>query len=103
MDNILDIKTPEFVSFLAGCNKIVADHRYRRGFNLVAKPITARSGRRYIKLLGDTSVFAFVDRTNGDVLKPASYKAPAKHARGNIFLSDHGLGLVGPFGPAYLK
>jgi len=103
MANILDIETPEFVSFLAGCNKIVVDHYTNNLPNLVAKPITAKSGRRYIKLLDDTSVFAFVDRTNGDVLKPASYKAPAKHARGNIFLSDNGLDLVGPFGPAYLK
>lgn len=30
------------------------------------------------------SVYAFIDLTNGDILKPASWKAPAKHARGNI-------------------
>ena len=49
-----------------------------------------------------TSVFAFIaaeDSTTkglgvvkqGDVLKPASYKKPAKHARGNIFDEWNGL------------
>jgi hypothetical protein len=38
----------------------------------------------------------------GDVLKAASYKKPAKHARGNIFDDDNGLKNVGPYGPAYL-
>lgn len=45
----------------------------------------------------------------GDVLKPATYKAPAKHARGNIF--DEHNGLMGSdgktpiqwTGPHYLK
>ncbi len=27
---------------------------------------------------GNGSAWAFIDRTNGDILKPASYKAPAK-------------------------
>lgn len=31
-----------------------------------------------------SSVAAFVDRETGDVYKPASWSAPAKHARGNV-------------------
>jgi hypothetical protein len=31
------------------------------------------------------SAFAFINRTNGDVLKSASWSAPAKGARGNIY------------------
>lgn len=31
------------------------------------------------------SVFCFVDIKNGDILKPATFHAPAKGARGNIF------------------
>ena len=60
-------------------------------------------GKRYIRITCDRSVHAFVDKTNGDVLKPASWKAPAKHARGNIFDAKNGLGSMGPFGPAYLR
>ena len=43
----------------------------------------------------DTTVHAFVDRTTGEVYKPASWKAPAKHVRFNfcnkkdlLFLTD---------------
>ena len=50
-----------------------------------------------------SSAWAFVDIKTGDVLKPASWKAPAKHARGNIFDKSNGLGSIGPYGPAYLR
>jgi hypothetical protein len=39
----------------------------------------------------------------GDVLKPATYKAPAKHARGNVFDANNGLGTVEWTGPGYLR
>jgi len=39
----------------------------------------------------------------GDIFKPDGWKAPAKHARGNIFNEDHGLSCAGPHGIAYLK
>jgi hypothetical protein len=43
-----------------------------------------------------------VDRTNGDILKAASYKAPAKHARGNV-LRDDRLNAVGRYGANYMR
>lgn len=39
----------------------------------------------------------------GDVMKPAGWKAPTKHARGNIFNADNGLDCCGPYGVAYLR
>lgn len=42
-------------------------------------------GAKYIKLLKQNSVFCFIDAESGDIYKAASYKAPAKGARGNIF------------------
>lgn len=39
----------------------------------------------------------------GDILKPASYKAPAKHARGNLFAADGGIECVNHYGPEYLR
>ena len=45
----------------------------------------------------DNSAFAFVDKATGDVLKPASWSAPAKHAAHN------GLANIGPYGPQYLR
>lgn len=38
----------------------------------------------------------------GDVFRPASWKAPAKHARGNIYALDGGLGCCGPYGVEYM-
>ena len=42
-------------------------------------------GRKYWKI-NETNggVHAFIDRNNGNVFKPASYKSPAKHARYNL-------------------
>ncbi len=34
---------------------------------------------------GQKSVFAFIDKINGDIYKPASWNTPAKGVRGNIF------------------
>ena len=48
-------------------------------------------------------IYSFLDMTNGDILKPATYKAPAKHARGNIFDADYGLSRTTPYGPEYLR
>jgi len=59
------------------------------------------------------SAHAFIDITGGkiggkthlpgDVLMPATWRAPAKHARGNLFDVEGGTGCMGPYGPAYLK
>ena len=49
------------------------------------------NGQKYIKVTNDGSVKAFIVKKDngkfktGDILKPASWKAPAKGARGNIF------------------
>ena len=42
---------------------------------------TIQTGRRYHKIHDDNGVHAFVDKNTGEVYKPASYKAPAKHVR----------------------
>jgi hypothetical protein len=55
------------------------------------------------RILRDRSAFAFICKRTGDVLKPASWSAPAKHARGNIFDEHNGIGSIGPYGPAYLR
>jgi hypothetical protein len=47
-------------------------------------------GKRFVRIVmvprgvSGTSVHAFVDIANGDLLKAASWKAPAKGARGNL-------------------
>ena len=69
--------------------------------------IEATIGNRYAKLIKsyggqNRSSYGFIDLTNGDLLKAASWNAPAKHARGNIFAPDPLAG-CGPYGLAYLR
>lgn len=74
--------------------------------NLTAPILELSPGRKFHKIWAkDTHdrIFAFIDTTNGDILKPASCKAPAKHARGNVFDEDFGSQHTGVYGPNYLK
>lgn len=52
---------------------------------------------------GNKRIYCFIDRNNGDILKPATYTVPARGSRGNIFDADHGMKRMGPHGPAYNK
>ena len=55
------------------------------------------SGRKYHKIIMEIpnenrapsrSVHAFIDKKTGEVYKPASWKAPAKHVRYNLLMID---------------
>lgn len=113
---VVNTDTPQFVAFAAACNKLVEDHRAQNYPRLPKENIVPEFGTRYIRMSRVSenvdpvtkkpivhSAWAFVDRTNGDVLKPATWRAPAKHARGNIFDDKGGMGSMGPYGPAYLR
>ena len=98
-----------FKTFMEGVANISNTYYGEQYPNLEPSTFAFKPGRKYAKVMvttqpgGATSVHCFVDRTNGDVLKPAGWNAPAKHARGNIFDDNNGLGSMGPYGPAYLK
>lgn len=80
------------------------------------KRLSLMRGKRYIRIVAESgmehvsykngevttqrSAWGFIDTTNGDILKAASWKTPAKHARGNIFNEKYHLT---PYGPPYLK
>lgn len=94
-------------TFLDGCQAIHTAHMCQYP-NVPADVISAKWGKRYIKIIRNAqgvggSVHCFVDATNGDVLKAAGWKVPAKHARGNIFDEHNGLGSMGEYGPASLR
>tara|TARA_Y100000389_G_scaffold98600_1_gene95269 strand:- start:3457 stop:3771 length:315 start_codon:yes stop_codon:yes gene_type:complete len=73
-------------------------------------PLTVKKGIKYMKLIDETTVWAFVSMwegvfqgtlvCKGDLLKPASWNTPAKHSRGNIF---DGSAKWSYYGPEYLK
>lgn len=72
--------------------------------------LTVEIGNKFIRLWDGTSCWGFISRVDGDLkgspikkgdlLKPASWKAPAKHARGNII---DGTARYGVYGPEYIK
>ena len=105
MANIVDKNTPELISFLKGCQVKIDSYMERFTFK-EATTVQINNGRRYFRVervSNQTSAHCFIDRTNGDVLKSAGWKAPAKHARGNIFSKDNGLDCMNEFGAAYLR
>ena len=113
---IVNLDTPAFVAWLAACKKMCEDYDKANYPTLGSDILIPNCGGRYIRINETSeeldkpsnrpirdSVWAFIDRTTGDVLKPASYKAPAKHARGNIFDEKGGMGSMSSYGPAYLR
>lgn len=98
----------KLASWLCGAQEIVS--RNNEQFPNLKQPVLSlERGRRYIRVVwerpGDVysrRVHCFIDK-NGDVLMSASWRAPAKTARGNIFNPDNGLDCMGPYGAAYLK
>ena len=91
-----------FAAFFKGLKTMCDKHLAENYPSIPFKMTGYAPGRRYIKVVRGSSVHCFVDTTNGDVLKAASWKAPAKHARGNIWNDDNGLGAVGVYGAHYL-
>jgi len=99
--------------FMKGAQKQI-DNDFKRNYpNLKPNKLGIAKGKRYVKITtttdggkGQKSVFCFIDKkeqTFGDILKAASWSAPAKHARGNLFDGSWGLKYVGVYGPAYMR
>ena len=49
--------------------------------NLTYEPVEIKSGRRFDKLIQGSSVYCFVEKSTGNVYKPASWRAP--YLKGN--------------------
>lgn len=104
MQNTLDTAPPSDFDVLVLKFIDHAQDVIRSKATLAADP----GGRRYIRIVENyndsdqRSVYAFIDRTNGDLLKPETWKAPAKHARGNLYDRSTWT-CAGPYGMAYLK
>lgn len=73
-----------------------------------AATFSVEFGRKYAKIIqgrhyGGRSVYCFVDLENGDILKAATWKAPAPRGkRGSIFAADNGISCCDTFGLKYL-
>lgn len=115
---------PAFLSFVAAVDKLREDYRQEHGYTYCSRfgAVAGEEGHRFIKVYstetvnGHTkeSIYCFVavcdfstkflgNVKKGDVMKPASYKAPAKHARGNVYDEFNGLKTCDSYGPGYLR
>ena len=102
----MDTRITEFVNALNAKWEAEADSDYRH--TLTIDP----NGRKYIRLVKTSgfpnamgrpqrSVFAFVDADTMDILKPAGWQAPAKHARASIATPEamaNAIALADPYG-----
>ena len=76
------------------CDALIENFKSRNNGKDSGYKFYIESGRKYHKLImetggGSRSVHAFIDQKTGDVYKPASFKAPAKHVRFNLcIMSD---------------
>ena len=103
-----------FEKYVAGCEKVYDVYHKANGFSESNRNLLEyKQGRRYVKVISllsggsQRSVHSFIDMKEGasygDVLKPAGWSKPAKHARGNIFDKNDGLGMMTAHGPQYLR
>jgi hypothetical protein len=97
---ITDDFQKEFSLWVKKCQKMVDNYNKKNKYK--REILRVSPGSRYWKVSTQDYVWAFVDAENGDVYKPASLRAPAKHARGNIFDKDN-MSFVTPYGPKSLR
>jgi len=98
--------------FISKCQALLNDHNRNHHWET---EITIKNGRKYDKMITEDSsdigdwptgegtrrVFAFINKTNGDILKPATWNSPAEHNRGNIYHENPML-FIHWTGPAYM-
>lgn len=104
------LNNPIVMKFVADVNDKIKDYYEEHLTNLSPEYLTVDVGNKYIRLWKGTSCWGFISRVDGDLkgspirkgdlLKPATWKAPAKHARGNIV---DGTAKWGVYGPEYIK
>ena len=101
---------PIVKKFIDDLNTIIGDHYKTHLTSLKFHPVVVEIGNKFIRIWHNGSCWGFISRVDGilkgspikkgDLLMPASWKAPAKHARGNII---DGTARYGVYGPEYLK
>lgn len=98
-----------FESFKSSVEELIEAYNkkndYKRQFG---SKVISEDGQKYTKVLvqepsGNKKIYCFINRENGDILKPATFSTPAKGPRGNIFDEHNGMKRMGPYGPEYNK
>ena len=100
---------PIVATFIQKVNEERKAYYVNVGMSTKQTELTVEIGNKFIRLWDGTSCWGFISRVDGDLkgspikkgdlLKAASWKSPAKHARGNII---DGTAKYGVYGPEYL-
>lgn len=93
--------------FVVALQAIMTEHYTTKFPTLEVPVITVQNGQKNVRIVrsnpdgSSRSVHCFIQKDNGDILKAAGWKAPAKHARGNIYKDL--LAGVTLYGAEYMK
>jgi hypothetical protein len=104
---------PDFNSALKGFLKAAqakVDERFV-GYPTQGAKLVTKEGPKYVKVISldvwngvpntNGSVYCFVEKGTGNVLKAAGFNAPAKGVRSNIFAQDFGASGITGYGAIY--
>lgn len=93
-------------SFLQKLELYKSDEKKRTAPSLNPDTLEVKRGSKYIRVFFNNGTqsfcYCFVEIETGKLYRPATYKAPAKHARGSIYNENQLEGCT-PYGMAYLK
>ena len=100
---------PKVAEFLTKVNAERKEYYEKAGHSTKKTELTVEIGNKFIRLWDSSSCWGFISRVDGDLkgspikkgdlLKCATWKAPAKHSRGNII---DGTARYGIYGHDYL-
>ena len=103
MTNTNDFDTA-LAAFVSHCQAVVTKNHTDNKFTFKCSTITVEKGKKFARIVrndgSSRSCHCFVDMLTGDILKTASWKAPAKGVRGSIYSK---VDCVSPYGCFYLR
>lgn len=117
MDHKADAQIDHAIKdFYREVDKVVFDHDEKEGMNAIAqgwgrdryREVGMDWGRRYVRFWvtngpDSRSAYCFVDRDNGNILKPDGWKKPSPIPRGNVLDRAERQRAVTPYGARYMR